>query len=148
MADAEQFMQHYMELARPSTPTGSTRRTTRNEHPSLRMASPIRGVDEPDYVRAIKTLMCDVSLEVANWAANATSLRRVRDERHGRRPAAALDGDRALSFKRCGEQRSAAIGRWQVQSRSARAEFQLVWSTNAFAENASRLVSEDEGTQD
>ena len=33
------------------------------------MEQPIRGDEEPDYVRGIKALMPDISLEARNWAA-------------------------------------------------------------------------------
>jgi hypothetical protein len=50
MTNAERFMQHYMEG----------------------MESPIRGSEEPDYVRAIKALMPDIKLEVATGRPAAT----------------------------------------------------------------------------
>ena len=71
MTNAERFMQRYMEV----WPTFDADRLEAAMDPEATihhsgMPAPIRGAEEPDYVRGIKALMPDVSLRVANWAAN------------------------------------------------------------------------------
>ena len=70
MTNAERFMQRYMEV----WPSFDADRLELAIDPGATihhsgMARPIQGVEEPDYVRAIKSLMPDISLEVAKWAA-------------------------------------------------------------------------------
>ena len=72
MPDVERFMRVYEE----TWPRFDADRLERFEmvHPDARidhsgMERPIRGDEEPDYVRGIKALMPDISLETRNWAA-------------------------------------------------------------------------------
>ncbi len=72
MQDVERFMQIYEEI----WPSFDADRLEKFEmvHPEARidhsgMEQPIRGDEEPDYVRGIKALMPDISLETRNWAA-------------------------------------------------------------------------------
>ena len=72
MSDIERFMRVYEEI----WPSFDADRLERFEmvHPEARidhsgMEHPIRGDEEPDYVRGIKTLLPDISLEMKNWAA-------------------------------------------------------------------------------
>jgi hypothetical protein len=65
MTDAERFMQHYMEV----WPSFDADRLDQAIDPEATihhsgMAAPIRGADEPDYVRGIRGLMPDIGLEV------------------------------------------------------------------------------------
>jgi SnoaL-like protein len=72
MSDVDRFMQVYEEI----WPHFDADRLERFEmvHPEATihhsgMERPIRGDEEPDYVRGIKALMPDISLEMRNWAA-------------------------------------------------------------------------------
>ncbi|HEV7769044.1 MAG TPA: nuclear transport factor 2 family protein [Solirubrobacterales bacterium] len=72
MSDIERFIQVYEEI----WPGFDADRLERFEmvHPEATihhsgMEQPIRGDEEPDYVRGIKALMPDISLEMRNWAA-------------------------------------------------------------------------------
>lgn len=72
MSDVERFMQVYEEI----WPHFDADRLEQFEmvHPEATihhsgMERPIRGDEEPDYVRGIKALMPDISLETRNWAA-------------------------------------------------------------------------------
>lgn len=72
MSDIDRFMQVYEEI----WPSFDADRLERLEmvHPEARidhsgMEQPIRGDEEPDYVRGIKALLPDISLEMRNWAA-------------------------------------------------------------------------------
>ncbi|HWM64620.1 MAG TPA: nuclear transport factor 2 family protein [Solirubrobacterales bacterium] len=72
MSDVERFIQVYEEI----WPSFDADRLERFEmvHPEATihhsgMEQPIRGDEEPDYVRGIKALMPDISLEMRNWAA-------------------------------------------------------------------------------
>jgi len=72
MSDLERFMQVYEEI----WPSFDADRLEKFEmvHPEATihhsgMERPIRGHEEPDYVRGIKALMPDISLEARNWAA-------------------------------------------------------------------------------
>ena len=67
MTNAERFMRHYMEV----WPSFDADRLDEAIDPEATihhsgMANPIRGADEPDYVRGIKSLMPDIGLEVPN----------------------------------------------------------------------------------
>ena len=73
MTDAGRFMQPYMEV----WPSFDVDRPEEAINPDATiyhsgLVSPILGAEEPDYARAIKALMPDVELEVANWAARGT----------------------------------------------------------------------------
>lgn len=72
MSDVDRFMQVYEE----TWPSFDADRLEQFEmvHPEARidhsgMERPIRGDEEPDYVRGIKALLPDISLEMKNWAA-------------------------------------------------------------------------------
>lgn len=72
MSDLDRFMQVYEEI----WPTFDADRLEKLEmvHPDATihhtgMERPIRGDEEPDYVRGIKALMPDISLEARSWAA-------------------------------------------------------------------------------
>lgn len=71
MSDVERFIQVYEEI----WPSFDADRLERFEmvHPEATidhsgMEKPIRGDEEPDYVRGIKALLPDISLEMRNWA--------------------------------------------------------------------------------
>ncbi len=71
MSDIDRFIQIYEEI----WPSFDADRLEKFEmvHPEARidhsgMEQPIRGDEEPDYVRGIKALMPDISLEARNWA--------------------------------------------------------------------------------
>lgn len=72
MSDVERFIQVYEEI----WPSFDADRLERFEmvHPEATidhsgMEKPIRGDEEPDYVRGIKAVLPDISLEMKNWAA-------------------------------------------------------------------------------
>jgi SnoaL-like domain len=72
MQDVDRFMQVYEEI----WPSFDADRLEKFEmvHPEAKiehsgMERPIRGDEEPDYVRGIKAAMPDISLETRNWAA-------------------------------------------------------------------------------
>ncbi len=72
MQDVERFIQVYEEI----WPSFDADRLDQFEmvHPDATidhsgMERPIRGDEEPDYVRGIKAAMPDISLETRNWAA-------------------------------------------------------------------------------
>ncbi len=72
MHDVDRFIQVYEEI----WPSFDADRLEKFEmvHPEARidhsgMERPIRGDEEPDYVRAIKATMPDIALETRSWAA-------------------------------------------------------------------------------
>ncbi len=72
MSDIDRFIQVYEEI----WPGFDADRLEKFEmvHPEARidhsgMDQPIRGDEEPDYVRGIRSLMPDIKLEMRNWAA-------------------------------------------------------------------------------
>jgi hypothetical protein len=72
VSDVKRFMQVYEEI----WPSFDADRLERFEmvHPDATidhsgMEQPIRGDEEPDYIRGIKALMPDISLEMKSWAA-------------------------------------------------------------------------------
>jgi SnoaL-like domain len=72
MTDIERFMRVYEEI----WPSFDADRLEKFEmvHPDATidhsgMEQPIRGDEEPDYVRGIKAMLPDISLEMRNWAA-------------------------------------------------------------------------------
>ncbi len=72
MSDIDRFIQVYEEI----WPSFDADRLEKFEmvHPEASidhsgMEQPIRGDEEPDYVRGIKALMPDISLQTRNWAA-------------------------------------------------------------------------------
>lgn len=140
MTDAERFMQRYMEV----WPSFDADRLDEAIDPEATihhsgMTAPIRGVDEPDYVRGIKSLMPDIGLEVVSWAADGDV---VFVEY---RMSATLAG-RSLSwtgigrFKLRGERAIDAIGRWD--NLELLAQIDPTVSATAFAEAAAGLVAE------
>ena len=141
MTDAERFMQRYMEV----WPSFDADRLEEAINPEATihhsgMATPIRGIDEPDYVRGIKSLMPDISLEVANWAASGDVVfveYRMSATLAGR----SLNWTGIGRFRLRGEQAIDAIGRWD--NLELLAQIDPTVSTTAFAEAAADLVAEE-----
>jgi hypothetical protein len=112
MTNAELFMQHYLEVW-PSFDADRLQEAIDPEatiHHSG-MENPIRGTEEPDYVRAIKALIPDIKLEVANWAANGDVVF-IEYEMSGTLAGQALAWTGIGRFKLRGERAIDAIGRW------------------------------------
>lgn len=140
MTDAERFMQRYLEV----WPTFDADRLAHAIDPEATihhsgMPRAIRGAEEPDYVRAIKALMPDIGLRVADWAARDDVVF-VEYEM-----AATIVGRRLKwtgigRFKLRGERAIDAIGRWDNLELLAQIDPEV--SVTAFAEAASRLVEE------
>jgi hypothetical protein len=103
------------------------------------MANPIRGADEPDYVRAIKALMPDIRLEVANWAARDDVVF-IEYEMRGTLAGQALSWTGIGRFKLRGERAIDAIGRWDNLELLAQIDPNV--SVTAFAGAAASLVTE------
>jgi hypothetical protein len=137
MTDGERFMQHYLEVW-PSFDADRLEVAIDPEatihHSGMEM--PIRGEEEPDYVRAIKALMPDIGLEVANWAANGDVVF-IEYEMSGTLAGISLSWTGIGRFKLRGEK---AIGRWDNLELLARIDPAV--SATAFAETAARLVAE------
>ena len=137
-SDAERFMDHYLAV----WPTFDADRLPEAVHDEATihhsgMERPIQGSEEPDYVRAIKALMPDISLEVVNWAARDDVVfieYAISATLAGRKLAWTgigrfnLRGDRAI----------AAIGRWDNLELLAQIDPSV--SRTAFAEAAAALV--------
>jgi hypothetical protein len=145
MTNAERFMQRYLEV----WPSFDADRLDEAIDPEAAihhsgMASPIRGSEEPDYVRAITALMPDISLEVANWAANGDVVF-IEYEMSGTLAGRSLSWTGIGRFKLRGERAIDAIGRWDNLELLAQIDPSV--SATAFAEAAARLVAaaEDEG---
>jgi hypothetical protein len=77
------------------------------------MERPIRGAEEPDYVRAIKALMPDIGLEVANWASRGDVVF-IEYEMSGTLAGRSLNWTGIGRFKLRGERAIYAIGRWTI----------------------------------
>jgi SnoaL-like domain len=140
MADAERFMQRYMEV----WPSFDADRLEEAIDPEATihhsgMVEPIRGTEEPDYVRAIKALMPDITLEVANWAASDDVVF-IEYEMSGTVSGQALNWTGIGRFKLRGERAIDAIGRWDNLELLARIDPTV--EVTAFAEAAARLVAE------
>ncbi len=140
MTDAERFMQHYMEV----WPTFNAERLGEAVDPEATihhsgMANPIRGSEEPDYVRAIKALMPDIKLEVAHWAANGDVVF-IEYEMSGTLAGQPLSWTGIGRFKLRGERAIDAIGRWDNLDLLAQIDPSI--SATAFAETAAELVAE------
>jgi hypothetical protein len=138
MMNAERFMQRYMEV----WPSFDADRLDAAIDPEATihhsgMESPIRGVDEPDYVRAIKTLMPDISLEVANWAASDDVVF-IEYEMSGTLAGRSLSWTGIGRFKLRGERAIDAIGRWD--NLELLAQIDPTVRVSAFAETAAKLV--------
>jgi hypothetical protein len=138
MTNAERFMQRYMEVW-PSFDADRLDTAIDSEatvhHPG--MESPIRGADEPDYVRAIRTLMPDISLEVANWAANDDVVF-IEYEINGTLAGQSLSWTGIGRFKLRGERAIDAIGCWD--NLELLAQIDPTVRVSAFAESAAKLA--------
>lgn len=139
MTNAERFMQRYMEV----WPTFDADRLEKAIDPESTihhsgMPAPIRGTEEPDYVRAIKALMPDVSLKVANWAANDDVVF-IEYEITGTLVDQPLTWTGIGRFKLRGDRAIDAIGRWDNLDLLAQIDPSV--SPAAFAETATELVA-------
>jgi hypothetical protein len=101
------------------------------------MARPIRGSEEPDYVRAIKALMPDIRLQVANWAAQGDVVF-IEYEVSGTLADRPLEWTGIGRFKLRGDRAIDAIGRWD--NLELLAQIDPAVSATAFAETAAKLV--------
>lgn len=140
MTNAERFMQRYMEV----WPSFEADQLWKAIDPQATihhsgMESPIRGEDEPDYVRAIKALMPDIGLEVTSWAAREDVVF-IEYEMSGTVAGRPLTWTGIGRFKLRGERAVDAIGRWDNLDLLARIDPTV--SATAFAETAARLVAE------
>jgi SnoaL-like protein len=143
MTNAERFMERYMEIW-PSFDADRLEAAVDAEatiHHSG-MKRPIRGAEEPDYVRAIKALMPDISLEVANWAASGDVVF-VEYEMSGTLAGRPLRWTGIGRFELEGERLIDAIGRWDNLDLLAQIDSNV--SAIAFAETAASLVAESGG---
>lgn len=139
MTDAERFMQRYLEV----WPSFDAERLEEAIDPESTihhsgMEKPIRGADEPDYVRAIKALMPDISLEVANWAARGNVVF-IEYEMSGTLAGRPLTWTGIGRFELRGERAIDVIGRWD--NLDLLAQIDPTARTTAFAETAARLVA-------
>jgi len=139
MTDAERFMQHYMEV----WPSFDADRLEEAIDPEATihhsgMMSPIRGAEEPEYVRAIKALMPDIELEVANWAAGGDVVF-IEYEMRGTLAGQPLSWTGIGRFKLRGDRAIDAIGRWDNLDLLAQIDPNV--SVTAFAETAASLVA-------
>lgn len=143
MTNVERFMQHYMEV----WPSFDADRLAEAVDPESTihhsgMERPIRGTEEPDYVRAIKALMPDIKLEVANWAANGDVVF-IEYEMTGTLAGQTLNWTGIGRFKLRGERAIDAIGRWDNLDLLAQIDPNI--TATAFAETAASLVAEAGG---
>jgi hypothetical protein len=139
MSDAEKFMQRYL----GAWPGLDPERLLDVVHPGATihhsgMESPIRGEDEPDYVRGIKALMPDIRLEVANWAARDDVVF-IEYELSGSVAGRRLSWTGIGRFKLRGERAIDAIGRWDNLDLLAQLDPSV--RRTAFAEAAAELVA-------
>jgi hypothetical protein len=139
MTNAERFMQSYMEV----WPSFDADRLDEAIDPEATihhsgMARPIRGTEEPDYVRAIRSLIPDISLEVANWAADG-DLVFVEYEMSGTLAGRPLRWTGIGRFKLRGERAIDVIGRWDNLELLSQIDPSV--SATAFAEAAGRLAA-------
>ncbi len=143
MTNVERFMQQYMEV----WPSFDADRLEAAIDPEATvhhsgMESPIRGTDEPDYVRGIKMLMPDISLSVANWAANDDVVF-IEYEISGTLAGQSLNWTGIGRFKLRDERAIDAIGRWD--NLELLAQIDPTVSVSAFAETAAKLVEDQAG---
>ena len=104
------------------------------------MPAPIRGAEEPDYVRGIKALMPDVRLQVANWAATNDDVVFIEDEISGTLAGQSLGLDRHRPLQTPGATaQSTPSGAGTTSTSSPRSTPPSV--PPAFAETAAQLVS-------
>lgn len=141
MSDAERFLQRYMEV----WPSFDADRLEHAVDPEATihhsgMERPIRGTEEPDYVRAIRSLMPDIGLEVANWAANGDVVF-IEYEMAGTLAGRRLEWTGIGRFKLRGERAIDAIGRWDNLELLSHIDPDV--SVTAFAEAAAAVVAED-----
>lgn len=139
MTDGERFMRRYMEVwpSFDADRLGVAIDPEATIHHSG-MEKPIRGDEEPDYVRAIKGLMPDISLEVVNWAVNDNVVF-IEYEMSGTLAGRSLRWTGIGRFKLRGERAIDAIGRWDNLELLARIDPTV--SATAFAETAASLVA-------
>jgi SnoaL-like domain len=137
VTNAEKFMRRYMAV----WPGLDDERLLEVVYPEATihhsgMEAPIRGEEEPDYVRGIKALILDIGLEVRNWAANGDVVF-VEYELSGSVAGRPLRWVGIGRFQLRGERAIDAIGRWDNLDLLA----QLDGSTRrtAFAEAAAAL---------
>lgn len=140
MTDAERFMQHYLDV----WPSFEDDRLLEVVYPEATihhsgMEAPIRGEDEPDYVRGIKALIPDISLEVINWAAT-DDIVFIEYELTGSVAGRPLNWTGIGRFKLQGDRAIDAIGRWDNLDLLAQLDPSV--SRTAFAEAAAALLSE------
>jgi SnoaL-like domain len=143
MTNAELFMQRYMEV----WPSFDAERLKVAIDPEATihhsgMEQSIRGTEEPDYVRAIKALMPDISLTVANWASNGDVVF-VEYEMSGTLAGRSLSWTGIGRFKLRGERAIDAIGRWD--NLDLLAQIDPTVSPTAFAEAAASLMAKTGG---
>ncbi|HEX6687957.1 MAG TPA: nuclear transport factor 2 family protein [Solirubrobacterales bacterium] len=141
MTNAERFMQHYLEV----WPNFEADRLDEAIDPEATihhsgMSTSIRGADEPDYVRGIKSLMPDIGLEVANWAANG-DLVFIEYRMSATLAGRSLRWTGIGRFRLRGERAIDAIGRWD--NLELLAQIDPTVSATAFAEAAASLVAEE-----
>lgn len=139
VTDAEKFMQHYLDV----WPSLDEERLLEVVYPDATihhsgMETPIRGEDEPDYVRGIKTLVPDISLEVVNWAAT-NDIVFIEYELTGTVASHPLTWTGIGRFKLQGDRATNAIGRWDNLDLLAQLDPSI--SRTAFAETAAALSS-------
>jgi len=141
MTDAERFMSRYLR----AWPGFDDQRLLDVVYPDATihhsgMPSPIRGVDEPDYVRGIKALIPDITLEVATWAAREDVVF-IEYELTGSVAGRRLSWSGIGRFKLRGERAIDAIGRWDNLDLLAQLDSSV--RPTAFAEAAAALAAGD-----
>lgn len=140
MTDAEKFMQRYMAV----WPGFEDERLLEVVHPDATihhsgMEAPIRGEQEPDYVRGIKALIPDIGLEVRSWAANDDVVF-IEYELSGSVAGRPLSWVGIGRFELRGERAIDAIGRWDNLDLLAQLDPSV--RRTAFAEAAAALGAE------
>ena len=139
MSDVERFLARYL----AAWPSFDVDRMPEVVHPEATihhsgMERPISGAAEPDYARAIKALMPDISLEVRNWAARE-------DVVFIEYELSATVGGKPLTwtgigrFKLRGERAFDVIGRWDNLELLSRLDPDLQPTT--FAQKAAELAA-------
>lgn len=139
MTDAERFMQRYL----GAWPGFDDQRLLEVVHPEATvhhsgMETPIRGEEEPHYVRGVKALMPDIGLKVANWAARDDVVF-IEYELSGSVAGRQLSWTGIGRFKLRGERAIDAIGRWDNLDLLAQLDPSV--RRTAFAEAAAALAA-------